>query len=130
MIEIYNFNITSTTQPTVLSIPSLSSTAGDAHRVAYCPKCLTALYAHYGVVQINADEKVVCLKVGTLDDESKRGVRPDVHIFTSTKMEWVDLESDRAQGAKDFEGFYDKRKIWSKESLERRDVLLKETSEL
>jgi hypothetical protein len=49
-----------------------------------------------------------------------------VHIFTSTKMEWVDLESDRAKGAKVFEEYYDKRKIWSKESLKRWDVLLKE----
>jgi hypothetical protein len=84
------------------------------------------VYAHYGFVQVNADKKVVCLKVGTLDNESKRRVRPDVHIFTSTKMEWVDLESDRAKGAKVFEEYYDKREIWSKESLERWDVLLKE----
>lgn len=126
MIEAYNFNITSTTQPTVLSVPSLSSAAGDAHRVAHCPKCLTAVYAHYGFVQANAEKKVVCLKVGTLDDESKRRVRPDVHIFTSTKMEWVDLESARAKGAKVFEEYYDERKVWSEESLKRWDVLLKE----
>jgi hypothetical protein len=111
MIEAYNFNITSTTQPTVLDIPSLSSAAGDAHLVAHCPKCLTAVYAHYGFLQVNSDKRVVCLKVGTLDDESKRRVRPDVHVFTGTKMERIDLESDRAIGAKIFEEYYDKRKI-------------------
>lgn len=126
MVEASNFTVTSRTQPTLLNIPSLSSSAGDAHRVAHCMKCLTAVYAHYAFAEVNANEKIVCVKVGTLDDASKRRVRPDVHIFTRTKMEFVDLERDRARGVKVFEEYYDKKKVWSTQSLERWDVLLKE----
>ncbi|KAF2830059.1 hypothetical protein CC86DRAFT_269563, partial [Ophiobolus disseminans] len=101
LIESSHFTVTSATQPTVRSIPSLSSAAGDAHLV-------------------------VCVKVGTLDDEGKKRVRPDVHIYTSTKMEWVELGGERARGARVFEEYYDKREVWSRESLERWDVLLKQ----
>lgn len=60
MIEAY-FSMTSSTQTTLISIPSLSSVAGSAHVVAHCPRCLTAVYEHYGFAQISADKNVVCL---------------------------------------------------------------------
>jgi len=45
---------------------------------------------------------------------------PDVHIFTSTKQPWVVLSPDTPA----FAEFYDREKVWSAESLERRKALL------
>ncbi|KAH7069858.1 Mss4-like protein [Paraphoma chrysanthemicola] len=129
IVEASNFSITSTLHPNLVGIPSLSSVTGDAHLVARCPKCLTAVYAHYAFMEATADKNIICLRVGTLDEESKRRVRPDVHIFTSTKMEWVDLESERARGIKIVDEYYDRNEVWSKESLDRWAMLLQKTQE-
>jgi hypothetical protein len=44
---------------------------------------------------------------------------PDIHIFTSTKQPWVILP----QGMPAMPEFYDLKKYWPKESLERRAAL-------
>ncbi len=48
---------------------------------------------------------------------------PDVHIFTSTKVQWLDLKSEEARGVKAFEGYYDNKEVWSEESLKRMAIL-------
>ncbi len=63
------------------------------------------------------------VKVGTLDEGSRERVRPDVHIFTRSKVEWVDLGREVERGVKVFEGFYDREDLWSRESLERLEKL-------
>ena len=63
------------------------------------------------------------MRVGTLDDEGKKTVKPDVHIFTSTKMDWVDLTSEKERGVPVMEESYKWRKVWRKDALERYDVL-------
>ncbi|KAF1842375.1 uncharacterized protein K460DRAFT_370343 [Cucurbitaria berberidis CBS 394.84] len=119
VVEIYNFRITSSAKPTVTGVSSLSSPSGDKHLIAHCPKCLTVLYAHYG-----ANRSLMFVKVGSLDDESREMVRPDVHIFTSTKMEWVNLGTEEERGVKVFEEYYPREEVWSQESLKRRERLL------
>jgi len=61
------------------------------------------------------------VRAGTLDDTSRNRVRPDVHIYTKTKVDWVDLTGEEAQGAKIFEEFYDAQTVWSEASLKRRN---------
>lgn len=63
------------------------------------------------------------MRVGTLDDESKKTVKPDVHIFTSTKMDWVDLTSEKERGVPVMKESYKWRQVWRKDALERYDVL-------
>jgi hypothetical protein len=50
---------------------------------------------------------------GTLDDA--RAVRPDVHIFTRSKVDWVQIPD----GQPAFDVFYDLGELWPKASLER-----------
>lgn len=56
------------------------------------------------------------IRVGTLDKKDQ--IKPDVHIFTASKMEWIDLSASQWEG-KVFETFYDHTQVWTKESLER-----------
>ena len=58
------------------------------------------------------------IRVGTLDDPGR--MRPDVHIYTSSKQPWVRLSPD----APVVEEYYITEEIWPRESLERRSVLL------
>jgi hypothetical protein len=55
--------------------------------------------------------------VGTLDDPDR--CPPDIHIFTSSKQQWVTLPP----GAKAVPEFYDLDAVWSAESLERRRLM-------
>ncbi|KAJ4297777.1 hypothetical protein N0V90_005672 [Kalmusia sp. IMI 367209] len=123
MIEAYNFRITSTAKPTLVGVPSSSSPTGDKHLVASCHLCMTGIYAHY-----SGNKTVIFVKAGTLSDESRGRVSPDAHIFTSTKMEWVDLSKEEEKG-RVFSEFYERDEIWSEESLDRRKVLLEWAAE-
>jgi hypothetical protein len=120
VIECYNFNITSSATPLLAKRPSPSSPDGSKHFVAYCPNpnCNVDLYAYYG-----ANKATVYVKTGVLDDQSKMRVKPDVHIFTDTKVEWVDLKSEIEKGVPVCEEFYDPADVWSKGSLERLEKL-------
>ena len=52
-------------------------------------------------------------RVGTLEDPG--ACPPDVHIYTSTRQDWVVLP----EGARSFEGYYDPRQEWSEEGKAR-----------
>ena len=58
------------------------------------------------------------IKVGTLDDANQ--MPPDIHIYTSTKQAWLKLPND----ALVYEGYYDRKALWSDENLARFDALL------
>ena len=53
------------------------------------------------------------VRAGTLDDPAS--VAPDVHIFTRSKLPWVVLPVD----VPSFNVYYDTKKLWPAESLER-----------
>lgn len=62
--------------------------------------------------------------MGTLDDASRARVRPDVHIYTSTKMEWVDLTAEVERGVPVYEEYYERGEVWRREALERRERMM------
>ncbi|KAH8703045.1 Mss4-like protein [Talaromyces proteolyticus] len=116
IIETSNFRFTSETKPILSDLPTAS---GDGQKAARCPNCSVILCTDYG----DDFTWTTFVKVGTLDDESKNIVKPDVHIFTSTKMEWVDLTSEKKRGIPILEASYKAAQVWKKDALERFDVL-------
>ena len=80
---------------------------GSAQRVFRCPTCQVALYSRY------TRPNVRFVRAGTLDET--RGIEPDVHIFTRSKVGWVELPSSTPA----FEVYYDQSSLWPAESLER-----------
>jgi hypothetical protein len=70
--------------------------------------------AHYA----SAGLVVAFVRVGTLDNPD--ALAPDIHIFTASKQAWVILPS----GTPAFEQYYERKRMWSKEALARREALL------
>jgi len=80
---------------------------GSMQRIYRCPSCQVALYSEYGRPEI------VFVRAGTLDDPSR--VRPDVHIYTRSKVPWLTLPVSVPA----FEEYYDSKQLWRAASLER-----------
>ena len=85
------------------------SASGKEQKIARCPRCHVAVWSHYA----SAGPNIAMVRVGTLDNPNT--CPPDVHIFTSTKQDWVKLPED----ARVFAEFYDVREVWSAEALAR-----------
>jgi hypothetical protein len=85
---------------------------GSTQRIYRCPTCEVAVFSEYGWPEVRF------VRGGTLDEPSS--VRPDVHIYTRSKLPWVGLPEDTPA----FEAYYDTRKLWSPESLERLDAIV------
>jgi hypothetical protein len=90
------------------------SNSGKGQKISRCPTCRIALWSNYA----GAGDAVRFVRVGTLEEAWR--LPPDVHIFTSTKQPWVVLP----EGTPAVPEYYDRQKLWPKESLERRDALL------
>jgi hypothetical protein len=80
---------------------------GSKQRIYRCPECQVAVYSEYG------GPAVRFVRGGTLDDP--KGVTPDVHIYTRSKVSWLTLP----EGAPAFDDYYDSKRLWPAESLER-----------
>jgi hypothetical protein len=80
---------------------------GSSQRIWRCPGCRVALYSQY------TSPAVRFVRAGTLDEP--RGIEPDVHIFTKSKVGWVTLP----ESVPAFDVFYDAKALWPAESLER-----------
>ena len=80
-------------------------------RIFRCPKCQVAVYSEY------SSPAVRFVRGGTLDEP--RGVVPDVHIYTRSKVEWVRLPED----APAFAVYYDAKRLWPEESLRRYEAV-------
>jgi hypothetical protein len=87
----------------------LEGGSGKPHTVYFCGHCGAHVWSRYH----RAPGDTVLLRAGTLDDPS--AVKPDVHIFTRSKLPWVELPA----GARAFRDFYDPAKVWPAESLAR-----------
>ena len=87
----------------------LTAGSGKPHQVFTCPDCGTALYSKYHA----APGDTVLLRAGTLDHPET--VQPDVHIFTRSKLPWVQLP----EGVPAFETFYKLAEFWPEASRER-----------
>lgn len=100
----------------------MKTESGRPHDIWRCPDCGSALWSDYGRRRVLA-----FLRVATLDAPSR--LPPDAHIFTRSKIAWVDL-SNPAPGAttgrpaKVCEVYYDMKTEWPPESLARRQALL------
>ncbi|HPF24326.1 MAG TPA: GFA family protein [Hyphomonas sp.] len=98
--------------PEMVLTPSAS---GRGQPIARCPHCHVAVWSHYQ----NAGELAAFVRAGTLDD--KTALAPDVHIFTASKVPWLELTDGRPA----FEDFYaDPREVWSREASQRWGALL------
>ena len=97
-------------EPAVVTLPTDS---GRPHDVTRCPACQTALWSDYGRRGV-----LVFVRAATLDGRAR--VVPDVHIFTRSKLPWVEIP----QGARAFEVYYDMKAEWPAESLARRAAIL------
>jgi hypothetical protein len=80
---------------------------GSAQEILRCPDCQIALYSLYG------RPVVAFVRVGTLDEPAS--VSPDVHIFTRSKLPWVELP----EGVPAFDVSYEVDALWPPESLQR-----------
>ena len=78
------------------------------HDIYRCRKCKVAIWSDYG-----RRPQIRFVRVGTLDDPS--ALPPDIHIYTRTKVPWVKLP----KGALAFRNYYQPKKVWPKESLQR-----------
>jgi hypothetical protein len=97
--------------PEMVDTPSAS---GKGQLIARCPRCRIALWSHYA----GAGRLAAFVRVGTLDDPD--ALRPDVHIFASSKQPWVLLPP----GTPAFPEYYDRKQLWPADSLARREALL------
>jgi hypothetical protein len=93
-----------TGEPHVVPVPR---SGGEKQRIWRCPSCEVALFSQYTSPQIRF------VRAGTLDDPT--GVSPDVHIFTRSKVPWVELP----ESVPAFRVYYDTEKLWPAASLER-----------
>jgi hypothetical protein len=85
---------------------------GGTQRIFRCPICAIAVYSEYTRPEISF------VRGGTLDDPSS--VEPDVHIFTRSKVPWVELP----QSVPAFDVYYDTKALWPAASLERLAAVL------
>ena len=90
------------------------SNSGKGQKIARCPKCRVAVWSNYA----GAGDAVRFVRVGTLEEPGL--MPPDIHIFTSTKQPWVVLPDGIPAVAE----YYDRKRHWPRESLERREALL------
>lgn len=97
--------------PIVIKTPSNSGAGQLIHR---CGTCHVALWSVYS----GAGERFRFVRAGTLDD--KNACPPDIHIFTSTKQDWLILP----EGTPAVPEYYDRTKYWPEWALSRREALL------
>ena len=79
-----------------------------SHDIYRCPKCQTAVWSDYG-----HKRNVRFVRIGTLDKPGS--LKPDVHIFTRFKVEWLKLPKETPA----FRNYYDTRKCWPEASFAR-----------
>jgi hypothetical protein len=87
----------------------LAAGSGQHHDVFFCSACGTYVWSRYH----GAPGDFLFVRAGTLD--TPEAVRPDVHIFTRSKLPWLNLPEDVPA----FETFYKIDKVWSPERRER-----------
>jgi hypothetical protein len=84
---------------------------GSMQRIYRCPRCQVAVFSEYGRPEVRF------VRAGTLDEPGS--ISPDVHIYTRSKVPWVVLPDSVPA----FDVYYDSKKLWPAESLERLDVV-------
>jgi hypothetical protein len=85
---------------------------GSTQQIFRCPTCQVAVFSEYG------RPEVCFVRGGTLDDPAS--VAPDVHIFTRSKLPWVELPGSVPA----VEVYYDTKALWPTASLDRLRAIL------
>ena len=93
-----------------LEIIDTPSNSGQGQRYFRCAKCKVALWSEYN----GAGDKIKFIRAGTLTNAN--AIKPNAHIFTSTKLDWVKLDDNIPQ----FENYYKAKEVWSEASQKRR----------
>ena len=87
----------------------LAGGSGQHHDVFFCENCGTFLWSRYH----GAPGDALFVRAGTLD--APETVQPDVHIFTRSKLPWLELPPE----ARAFKTFYKIDDVWSAASMAR-----------
>jgi hypothetical protein len=87
----------------------LTAGSGKPHEVFFCGECTTHLWSKYHA----AAGDTLMVRAGTLDHPEM--IAPDVHIFTRSKLPWLDL----SPGVPAFAAFYKLAEVWPEASRER-----------
>ena len=87
----------------------VKGTSGKLQTIVRCPNCQVAMWSHYP----GAGPGIAFVRAGTLNEPAR--LEPDIHIYTSTKLPWLDLPA----GAKAVDEFYSPADVWSADSRER-----------
>lgn len=87
----------------------LKGGTGKHHDVFFCDSCGTRLWSRYQLAPGDA----LFVRAGTLDTPD--AVQPDVHIFTRSKVSWLELP----KGVRAFKDAYQIEEVWCSESIER-----------
>jgi hypothetical protein len=87
----------------------LTAGSGKHHDLFFCETCGTNLWSRYHIAPGDA----LFVKAGTLD--TPEAVTPDVHIFTRSKLPWLQLP----EGVPAFDSIYKIDEVWPAESKER-----------
>ncbi len=88
---------------------TLATPSGKGQIITRCATCGTAVLSKYMVRQ----GKLTYVRVGTMNDPE--ACPPDVQIFTSSKQQWVPLNSD----IQSFEEFYAFKDVWPEDAYGR-----------
>lgn len=103
LIETSNIEVTGKLERVPMSDPG-----ERPHDVYRCKKCKVALWSDYG-----RRPWLRFVRATTLDRAAR--VKPNAHIFTRSKLPWVELGEVPA-----FDIYYEIEALWPKRSLERR----------
>jgi hypothetical protein len=96
--------------PQAVMTPSHS---GNGQQIWRCPICQVAVWSNYAAFK----GKVNFVRVGTLDHHGD--VAPDIHIYTSSKQDWLPLPQD----AQSVPLYYKLRDVWPESSVDRLKAL-------
>src|SRR3954453_8341005 len=88
---------------------TLAGGSGQAHEVFFCGTCGADVWSRYQA----APGDTLFVRAGTLDNPA--AVTPQVHIFTRSKLPWLELPKDVPA----FAAFYNIKEVWPAESRER-----------
>src|SRR5262245_53584270 len=89
---------------------------GSPQRIYRCPDCQVAVFSEYGWPEVKF------VRGGTLDEPSS--IAPDVHIFTKSKVPWVELPD----GVPAVEIYYDRNELWPPASIARIEAVIAQRS--
>ncbi|HUY28903.1 MAG TPA: GFA family protein [Candidatus Binataceae bacterium] len=95
----------------------LEGGTGKPHDVFFCGECGTYLWSNYHGAP--GDSRFV--RAGTLDNPE--AVKPDIHIFTRSKLPWIILPNDVPA----FAAFYKLKDVWRPESQQRLNAMVSKT---